>query len=121
MHYLIWDARRVAVAFHKGVNEMGGIMINITLNLYHGELEEVEEVEHLKAALTGVKVVFRERGHIFREAGPSTSAPGSSIICGDFDVDLFTSAIDLSLIWTSWSGADLSISVTSLSVSWENF
>jgi len=55
MYYLIWDDMRVAVALHKGVNEMGYIMTNITFNLYHGELEEVE---HLKAALAGVKVVF---------------------------------------------------------------
>lgn len=93
MHYLIWDARRVAIALHKGVDEMGCIMTNITLNLYHGELEKAEEVEHLKAALAGVKVAFRERGHVFREAGPSMSTPGSSISCGDFDTDLFTSFI----------------------------
>lgn len=120
MHYLIWDARRVAVALHQGVNEMGCIMTNITLNLYHDELETVKEVEHLKAALAGVKVAFRERDHVFREACPSTSASSSSISFGDFDANHFTSAIGPSLIWTSWGGAGLSVSVTSLYVSWEN-
>jgi len=93
---------------------MGCIMTNITLNLYHGELEEVE---HLKAALAGVKVAFREREHVFKEAGPSTSTLGSSISCGDFNIDLFTSFVGPFLIWTSWGGTDLSISITSPSVS----
>ena len=59
MHCLIWDARKVTVTLRKGVDEMRCIITDITFNLYHGELEKVEEVEHLKVALVGVKVAFR--------------------------------------------------------------
>jgi len=44
------------------------IVANITLNLYHGRLQEVGQAEHLKVALMKDGIAYR--GSV-RDAGPS--------------------------------------------------
>jgi len=70
---LVREAHTILMTIREGVDEIGCIMANITLNLYYGGLQEVERLE---VALPEDKTAYR--GSV-RDACPSTSIPDSSM------------------------------------------
>jgi hypothetical protein len=68
---------------------------NITFDLCRGELQDVEDVKHLKATLAEDEIAYREN---IKDVGPYTSISDLSNSWGDIGVDTY---IDLSLSWTS--------------------
>jgi hypothetical protein len=70
---LVWEAQKAATTISEGVNEMGRIVANTTLNLCFGILQEVGEVE---ATLAEDKIAYR--GSV-GDAGMSTSTPSASM------------------------------------------
>ena len=63
---------------------MGRAMANNTLDLCRRELQEDEQ---LYAALPDDEIAFRERGHVVRDVGPSTSVPSPSMSWDDDSVE----------------------------------
>ena len=47
-------AHKATIVIHEGVDDMERVVANITLNLYCGELQEIEEIECLEVALTRI-------------------------------------------------------------------
>jgi hypothetical protein len=94
------------MTIHEGVNEMGYIMTNTTLNLCHNEFQEVREVERLEVTLTKYKIVYCESD---RDAGPSisvpclfTNVPGPFTSYGDIGPPhTYMDVTDLFSSWTS--------------------
>jgi len=94
------------MTIHEGVNEMGYIITNITLNLCHNGFQEVIEVERLEMTLTKYKIVYCESD---RDADPSinvsclfTNVPGLFTNCGDIGPPhTYMDVTYLSSSWTS--------------------
>jgi hypothetical protein len=110
IHYLAREVWKATMTIHKGINEMRRIVVNTPLNLYHGGLQEVGEVERLEVTLTEDEIIYC--GNI-RDVGSSTSVPGSSasvldpsISWGDISSPhTCMNVIDLSSSWMSWGDA----------------
>ncbi|GFZ09163.1 hypothetical protein Acr_20g0009710 [Actinidia rufa] len=112
VYYFLWETRKVASTPREGVDEMGRVRANTTLDLCRRGLQEAGEVEHLDAALVEDEIVLQEWGQIFRDAGPSTSvsstsmswdngsAPGPSLIRSGRDPS--TTAPSQSTRWDNW-------------------
>ncbi|GFZ19340.1 hypothetical protein Acr_28g0000450 [Actinidia rufa] len=97
---------------HEGVDEMGCVMANNTLDLCRHGLQEAGEAEHLDVTLAEDEIAFREQGYVFRNAGPSTSVPSTSMSWDN------SSAPGPS---SSWSGGDPSTTAPSNSTRWGNW
>ena len=65
---------------------MGRVRANTTLDLCRCGLQQVGEAEHLDATLANDEITFRERGQVFRDAGPSMSIPSTSMSWDDGNV-----------------------------------
>ncbi|KAJ6858479.1 hypothetical protein NC652_040921 [Populus alba x Populus x berolinensis] len=69
-----------ATTIREGVNEIGHIVLNTTLNLYRDGLQEVGEVERFEAALTKDEIAYYES---VKDVGSSTSDLGPSMSWDD--------------------------------------
>jgi hypothetical protein len=109
INYLVREAQKATITICECVNEMWHIVANITLNLCHGGLQEVEEVKCIEVTLAKDKIAYR--GSV-RDAGPSTRWNGIA------PCHTCMGIIDLSSSWTSWGDApDPSTSALGLSMS----
>jgi len=95
------------MTIHKGINEMRHLVANTTLNLCHGGLQEVGEVERLEVTLAEDKIIYYgnigDGGSSTSVPGPSTSVLGLSISWGDISSPrTCTDVIDLSSSLMSW-------------------
>ncbi|PSS29905.1 Serine/threonine-protein phosphatase 7 long form like [Actinidia chinensis var. chinensis] len=109
VYYLLWETRKAASTLREGVDEMGHAMANNTLDLCRYGLQEAGEAKHLDPALAEDEIAFRERGQVFRDAGPSTSVPSTSMSWKNGSVPGPSS---------SWGGGDPSTTTPSHSTRW---
>lgn len=94
-------------------------MTYTTLNLYHGGLQKVKEVESLESALAKYEITYHES---VGDVSPSTSIPNLFTSQSDISVDPYTSATDPSSSWMSWGGGlDSSTSAPNPFISWGDF
>ena len=104
---MVYEAWKATTTIREGVNEIGHIVVNTSLNLYHDGLQEVGEVKRLETTLAKDEIAYCES---VEDVGPSTSIPSSS-----------TSDLGSSMSWDDIGPSHTYMDITNTSSSWTSW